>query len=150
MNLVLERLADNSIIDELVEWPPRSQKISRIRACLPIFRSPFIEIETADAQISIRHFAKEDFVRDWAEACVILQTLSDIQLVSEFEFNPRQDIDALSSRVLRLREECMEESFRLFEQGMFEQFIFQYGEDCRDLPEDVLSRLAEARRTLNQ
>lgn len=150
MNLVLERLADNAIIDELVEWPPRVQKIRRIRACLPIFRKPFIEIETADTQISIRHFGKEDFARDWAEACVILQTLSDIELVSDFDFQAWRDADELAGRVLALREQCINESYGLFEQGMFEQFVFQYGEDCRDLPAEVLSRLAEARQALGK
>ena len=56
MNLALDQLADNPIIDELVVWPPRGQRIVRIRACNVLFRKPFIEVTLADGEIFQRHF----------------------------------------------------------------------------------------------
>ena len=150
MNLTLERYADNPVIDELVCWPPRNQRIKSIRACCVLFRKPFIEVEMEGGEIFQRHFARESFARHWAEACVILETITRIQLISDFDFEPIKDVDQLEQDVLANRDECIEESNQMFEEGMYEQFLTQYGEDCGNLPVDTAQKIARAKQHLEQ
>jgi len=148
MNLVLDQLADNPIIDELVFWPPREQPVKSIRACSVLFRQPFIEVKMQDGEVFQRHFPRESFARFWAEALVILETLTNIELVSDFSFTPIADREALQRRVLETRTECIAESDLMYEQGMYAQFLMQYGEDCRDLPAATVEKIDRAREAL--
>ena len=148
MNLALDELADNPIIDELVVWPPREQRMISIRACSALFRKPFIEVEMEGGEIFQRHFARESFARFWAEACVILKTITSIELVSDFSFEPISDPEKLVREVLANRDECIDESNLMFDEGMYEQFLMQYGEDCENLPRDTVQRIAHAREQL--
>lgn len=148
MNLALDRYADNPIIDELVFWPPKRHRINRVRACSAMFRKPFIEVELENGEVFHRHFARQSFAEFWAKACVILETLTTIELVSDFSFNPVADREALVRQVLATREECIAESNPMYEQGMYAQFLMQFGEDCRDLPEDTQQRVKRARAEL--
>jgi len=148
MNLALEHYADNPVIDELVCWPPKKHKMKSIRACLPIFRKPFIEIEMIGAETEIRHFLKDSFAQHWAEARVILGTMCDIELLSEFKFEPYPDAETLVGKVLAIRQECIRESNLMYDNGMFEQFLNQYGEDCRNLPDEVKQKILTAKKSL--
>ncbi len=146
MNLALDHLADNPIIDELVCWPPRTQRIKSVRACSAMFRKPFIEVECGDGEVFHRHFARDSFADYWAEAWVILDTLTTIELISDFDFKPVAEPEKLARQVLQTRDECIAESDLMFEQGMYSQFLMQYGEDCKNLPAQALQRIAEARK----
>ncbi len=148
MKLALERYADNPIIDELVCWPSKSRRMNSVRAGNVLFRKPFIEVEMEDGEIFQRQFVRDSFAASWAEACVILETLTGIKLVSEFSFTPIADRPRLVVEVLAERDECIEESNQMFEAGMYEQFLMQYGEDCANLPEDALQKIAHARQQL--
>jgi len=148
MNLALDQLADNPIIDELVQWPPRVQRMLSLRACSVMFRKPFIEARMADGELFQRHFSRPGFADYWAEASIILATLTSIEIISDFSFNPVSDRDALVARVLACREECIGEADRMFDQGMYAQYLQQFGEDCRDLPVDTEQRIAQARQRL--
>ena len=148
MNLALDHYADNPVIDEIVCWPPKAQKMKSIRACLPIFRKPFIEIEMEDGEIMVRHFLKPSFDRHWAEAMVILETICDIELQSDFQFEPYRDRETLAKKVLATRQECITESNLMYDANMFEQFLYQYGEDCRGLPDEVEQRIVLAKESL--
>ena len=148
MNLAFEELADNPVIDELVRWPPRTQAIRSIRACNVLFRKPFIEVTLADGEVFQRHFARPDFAEHWAEASVILETLTDIELVAEFAFTPIRDRSALVDRILDCRRDCIVEAEKMFEQGMYRQYLSQFGEDYRDLPEVILDHMETARQAL--
>lgn len=150
MNLALEFFADNPIIDELVCWPPRTQKIRRIRAANVLFRRPFIEIEMQDGEMMQRHFPRDSFARYWAEACVILDAITAIELLAEFEVPPVTDADSLVQRVLEARDECIEESDQMFDEGMYEQYLMQFGHDCKGLPGDTQERILKARAALEQ
>lgn len=149
MNLALDQLADNPIIDELVQWPPRVQRMLSLRACSAMFRKPFIEARMADGELFQRHFPRPSFAEHWAEASVILETLTCIEIVSDFSFNPVSDRDALVVRVLTCRDECIGEANQMFDQGMYAQYLQQFGEDCRDLPADTKQRIAHARKALS-
>jgi hypothetical protein len=149
MNLALDHLADNPVIDELVSWPPRAQRIVRVRGCNALFRKPFIEVTLADGEVFQRHFPRQGFAEDWAEARVILQTLTRIEVVSDFEHQPVADRDGLVARVLACRDECIAEAGQMFDAGMYAQFLQQFGEDCAALPEDVERRIAIARERLS-
>jgi len=148
MNLALERYADNPIVDELVCWPPKSKKIKSIRACNVLFRKPFIEVEMADREIYQRHFARDSFAEFWAEACVILDTLTTIELRSDFDFKAVTEPGKLVQTILADRAECIEECEQMFAEGMYEQFLMQFGEDCKNLPLDTLQKIEQARREI--
>lgn len=149
MNLALEYFADNPIIDELVCWPPRAQRIRSLRACSVLFRKPFIEIEMQDGELIHRHFERQGFAAHWAEASVILETITGIELKAEFDYRPLADPEPLRRRVLEARAECIEEVEQMFAEGMYEQFLMQFGEDCKNLPAGISDKLAQARRALS-
>jgi hypothetical protein len=148
MNLALDQLADNPIIDELVFLPPKSARMLSVRACCVMFRKPFIEVVMADGEVFQRHFPRPLFGEHWAEACVILETLTRIKLISDFNFNPLADREELIGRVLTCRDECIAEANQMYEQGFYGQFLSQFGEDCDQLPAEVEQRIAEARNQL--
>ena len=148
MKLALEQLSDNPIIDELVYLPLHSRRITSLRACSVMFRKPFIEVTLADGEVIQRHFPRPSFGEYWAEACVILETLTRIKLISDFNFNPVADREELVRRVLTCRDECIAEANQMYEQGFYGQFLSQFGEDCDQLPVEVEQRIAEARNQM--
>ena len=148
MKLALEQLADNPIIDELVYLPVHSRRVTSLRACSVMFRKPFIEVTLSDGEVIQRHFQRPSFAESWAEACVILETLTRIQLISDFRFNPVADRAALVTRVLACRDECLADAEQMYEQGMYAQFLLQFGEDCANLPAAVVQRIEAAQKQL--
>jgi len=148
MNLTLERYADNPVIDELVCWPPRNRRIKSVRACCVMFRKPFIEVELEGGEIFQRHFGRESFARYWAEASVILETITRIKLISDFEFEPIRDAEQLAQEILACRDECIAESNLMFDQGMYAQFLIQYGEDCSNLSLETMQKIIQAKQQL--
>lgn len=148
MNLTLDHYADNPIIDELVFWPPKSRRILSLRGANPLFRKPFIEVELEGGEIFQRHFVRDSFAEFWAEACIILDTLTRIKLISDFSFEPVAEPEKLQHQVLATRDECIQESDKMFEQGMYTQFLIQYGEDCKNLPVATQQKIAHARDQL--
>ena len=148
MNLALEEFADNPIIDELVLWPPRTSRIISIRGCSTLFRKPFIELLLEDGTLNQHHFMREGFAGHWAEAMVILEAITGIKIVSDFDFQPFPDPGELTERVLARRLQCIEESNLMFANNMFEQFLNQYGEDCYALPQDAIERVKVAKAKL--
>jgi len=146
VNLALEHFADNPIIDELVTWPPRRLRVRCIRACNVLFRKPFIEVELEDGSQFHRHFQREAFASHWAAAVVILRAMTAIELKADFRFTPYADVEALTREALAARDECLAEAEQMYREGMFEQFLMQFGPDCAHLPAAVEQMLAEARR----
>ena len=148
MKLALEQLSDNPIIDELVYLPVHSQRVISLRACSVMFRKPFIEVTLEDGEVIQRHFQRPSFAESWAEACVILETLTRIQLISDFRFSPVADRDALVASVLACRDECIADAEQMYEQGMYAQFLLQFGEDCANLPAEVVQRIDAAKEQI--
>lgn len=149
MNLALDRFAeDNAIIDELVFWPPKPTPIRRVRACSSMFRKPFIEVEMVDGHTFQRHFARDRFADEWARAVVVLETLTDIELVDELRVPPPPDAESLRNEALTVRDECIAECEPMYDQGMYQQYLLQFGPNCRDLPETTLARIEHARTAL--
>jgi len=148
LNLALERYADNPIIDELVCWPPRARRILSVRACNVLFRKPFIEVSMDGGEVFQRHFARDSFARYWAEAIVILDTITRIQTISDFRFAALPEPQKLAQEVLENRTECIDECDAMFTEGMYEQFLMQYGEDCKNLPADTRQKIDHARSAL--
>ena len=149
MNLALDHFADNPIIDELVFWPPKPRRISSVRACSALLRKPFIEVCMEDGEVFQRHFARDSFAGHWAEACVILQTLTTIETISDFGFTPAANREQLVRRALEARAACIAECEPMYLQGMYEQFLMQFGEDCRDLPPATQAQIDNARAAVN-
>ena len=149
MNLALDRYAENPIIDELVAWPPRARRIRRVRASNPMFRRPFVEVDLEDGSQFHRHFQRESFVEHWAEAVVILQALTGIEVVADFRFVPRPDAAALEKEIIEARDECLAEAAQMYREGMYMQYLMQFGVDYKNLPEETENMLADARARLS-
>lgn len=145
MNLALDHFADNPIIDELVFWPPKRRRIRSVRACSAMFRKPFIEVCMDDGEVFQRHFARDSFAAYWAEACVILQTLTTVETISDFNFTPAANREQLARQALEVRAECIAECEPMYLQGMYSQFLMQFGEDCLDLPPATQAQIERAR-----
>ncbi len=119
-----------------------------MRACCVMFRKPFIEVSIEGGEIFQRHFVRDSFARYWAEASVILETITTIKLISDFSFEPIDDPGKLVREVLANRDDCIDESNLMFDEGMYQQFLLQYGEDCNDLPADAVKKITYAREQL--
>lgn len=148
MNHTLDQFTDNPIIDELVCWPPRQQKVLSIRASAPMFRNPFIEITLDNNEVLTRQFGKAGFATDWAEAKVILETLTAVELIAEFKLSEHSEREQLMAQVLAERDESISEAGRMFEHGMYQQYLWQFGEDYKGLPDQVMRNIALAKTKL--
>jgi len=121
-----------------------------VRACCVMFRKPFIEVSIEGGEVFQRHFVRDSFARYWAEASVILETITTIKLISDFSFELIDDPDKLVREVLANRDECLDESNLMFDEGMYQQFLLQYGEDCKNLPADAVQKITYAREQLGK
>lgn len=148
MNAALDRLADNPIIDELVFWPPKGEPIESVRACNVLFRKPFIEVRMRGGEVFQRHFERQDFARYWAEARIILNTLTAIELHSEFECAAPRNAGELAQAALDVRDYCIAESDKMFAEGLYEQYLMQFGLDYKDLPAETGHKLEQARQAV--
>ena len=104
MRAALDSYYDNPVIDELVSWLPANRKWRRIRASFPMLRKPFIEVTLANGNIVTRHFPRSFFDKHWAKAVVILETLMEIEIVSEFDYDPVPDRESLEKSILSTRQ----------------------------------------------
>lgn len=146
MNHTLDQFSDNPIIDTLVSWPPRSQAVTTIRASAPFFRDPFIEVTLDDGEVITRSFGKGGFGEYWAEAIIILEAITPIRLISDLRSVPALgDPEGFVKEILSEREESIQEASYMFESGMYKQYLWQFGEDYKDLPEQVMQNIATAR-----
>ncbi|MGI9318375.1 MAG: hypothetical protein ACR2QW_13685 [bacterium] len=144
MNAVLSRFADNPIIGKIVTWPPGRHKIKMMRGSLPILRKPFIEVEYENGQIQSFSFSKHGFAEFWAEAVVILETVTDIEIVSEINFPPLDTRSDLVEQLLADKQECISDSVEMFDADMFALFLDQFGKNCKDLPDDLKQKIDKA------
>ncbi len=80
----------------------------------------------------------------WSEAVVILETLTDIALISEFKCNPVANRKATVETIISTRNACIRECDGMFESGMYRVFIDQFGPNCKDLPEETVQMLKTA------
>ena len=102
----------------------------------------------AGGEMFQRHFPRPGFAGFWAEACVVLGALTSIELVADFSFEPHRDAAKLAREALAVRDECIAECDAMFAEGMYAQFLMQFGPDCKDLPEATGRKLCIARREL--
>ena len=119
-----------------------------MRACCVMFRKPFIEVKMAGGELFQRHFPRPGFAAWWAEARVILEALTAIELITDFSCEPHRDPAGLAREALSVRDDCIAECDRMFAEGMYAQFLMQYGPDCRNLPAEAERKLEIARREL--
>ncbi len=145
MKLALDRFADNPVIDEFICRTGNNRPIKSLRAAAPVWRKPFIEIEYLNSKKHDHmHFPKELFMHYWSEAVVILETLTDIALISEFKCNPVANRKATVETIISTRNACIRECDGMFESGMYRVFIDQFGPNCKDLPEETVQMLKTA------
>lgn len=150
MKLALDRFADNPVIDELIDRLDNRRAIKSLRACAPIWRKPFIEITyQASTQQEHMHFPKELFIHYWSEATPILETLTDIELVSEFKPSSIKNRQATVQTIISTRNACIRECDSMFEAGLYQVYLDQFGPNCRNLPDETLSKIEIASSRLD-
>ena len=140
----------NDVIDELVEMPPRKQKVLLVRACNPLFRTPFIEITLDDGQVIQRKFSRRGFAEAWSEAAVILEAITSIKTESEFDFEPVASEKDLIEEVLQQRQVSIADTNEMFDSGMYKVFLYQFGRDCKNLPADTIRKIHFAQQEMKK
>lgn len=149
MKLALDRFADNPIIDELFDRIENGQAIESLRACAPIWRQPFIEIQYRQSKKQDHmHFPKQQFIQYWSEASVILETLTDIDLLAEFTWSPPENREAMIDTILSTRNACIRECDPMFEAGLYRVYLDQFGANCKNLPTDTMTKIETAKKAL--
>lgn len=149
MNNALDEFTHMPIIEELNYLRNHYKKIKSLRASSTLWRKAFIEINHDGGKVDHLKFERDGFVHDWAEASVILQTLTDIKCTAEFDFEPPADKAALIEKALRARDKCIEESQSMFDSGFYQVYFNQFGYNCKDLPNEVKANLDLARQKIN-
>ena len=149
MKLTLDKFADNPVIDELLCWWDSSKKIIALRASAPLWRRPFIEISYADKAIHHMHFSREMFIHYWSRAVIILDALTDIELISEFKHHPVEERESLEKILASTHDACIRECDAMFDSGFYKVYLDQFGANCKNLPDEVLAKLEKAKRELD-
>ncbi len=148
MKHTLNKFTDNPVIDELLCWWDSSKKIISLRASAPLWRRPFIEVSYDDGSINHMHFAKEMFIHYWSRAVIILDALTDIKLESEFKHHPVEERDSLEKIIASTHDACIRECESMFESGLYQVYLDQFGSNCKNLPDEVTAKLEKARQAL--
>ncbi|MCP4487666.1 MAG: hypothetical protein GY820_10175 [Gammaproteobacteria bacterium] len=141
MKLALDKFADNPVIDELLCRWKNHKKIINLRASAPMLRRPFIEISYQEGEIVHMHFPKELFVHYWSEAVVVLEALTDIELISEFKCHSINSREVTHKIALSTRAACIRECDAMFESGFYQVYTYQFGCNCKNLPTETLKKL---------
>ncbi len=145
MKLALDKFADNPVIDELLCRWDTHKEILNLRASAPMWRKPFIEMTYQEGEIIHMHFPKELFVHYWSEAAVVLETLTDIELISEFKCDSLSNREVTSKIALSTRDVCIRDCDAMFESGFYQVYISQFGCNCKNLPTETLEKLKTAK-----
>lgn len=148
MKLALDKFSDNPIIDEILDCMEDSRVMWSIRASRPMWRKPFIEIEYRAGNPDHRHFSKDSFSRYWSEAMVVLETLTDIRLVSEFGSGTVNNKEATVETILSTRNACIRECDPMFDAALYQVYLDQFGSNCKSLPADTMSKIETAKKAL--
>ena len=148
MKLALDKFSDNPIIDEILDCMDNTRVISSIRASRPMWRKPFIEIEYITGTPDHRHFMKDSFNRYWADAEVVLETLTNIQLMSEFDSGAVNNKEAMVETILSTRNACIRECEPMYEAQLYQVFVDQFGSNYKNLPTETLSKIETAKKAL--
>jgi len=83
-------------------------------------------------------------MRFWQEAEVLIQNLTNISLDTEFPVQPMADRDTFLQDVRACLAQSIAESNAIFDGGMYQLFLDQYGNNCKDLPDEVCIRIKQA------
>jgi len=110
-----------------------------------LFRQPFVEITLDDDETITRSFGKGGFTEYWTEAKVILEALTPIKIISDVKVAESIDIGALQARIREERDESITEAGFMFDNGMYEQFLWQFGRDYKGLPDHVMQKIEVAK-----
>ena len=145
---VYEFFGDNPIIGALMLDTDRRSPLHSIRVSKPLFRAPFIEAEHADGTLEVHQFAKDDFSNHWAEARLLFTLLTGMEIKTDFNPGALDRGAQRRAEILQIRDQGIEASKHLFEQGLYDEFIGCYGPDCEHAPEEAVKMLDEARRRL--
>jgi len=150
MNLVFDHYADNPVIAAMVSWPPHPHGIAQIRVCCPLLRKPFMEVAYCNGDSSQHVFSKQGFTRFWQEAELLIENLTDIVVVKEFATEPMAETEPFLKEMRMCLDDSIAESFAIFDGGMYQLFLDQYGSNCKALPAEVSARLDQARSKISQ
>ena len=150
MNLLLDEYAYNSVIDEVVYWPPK-----RIKRVLFQVIPRGVEVVFED---DAKHFTSFEGVDQasalkwWQQAREILILVTNIEVVDSLAPPEKMYCTQLEREVLARRNELIDEclaKYRRFENDAFTNnwLVDQFGFNCSGLTENVRSILTRATKT---
>lgn len=142
---VYEFFGDNPVVDALMLDTDRRSPLRSIRGSKPLLRAPFVEAECADGTLEVHQFARDDFSNHWAEARLMFTLLTGMDIKTDFNPGTLDREAQRRAEILHIRDQGIEASKFLFEQGRYNEFIERYGPDCEHLPQAATKMLDEAR-----
>ena len=145
---VYEFFGDNPIVDALMLDTDRRSPLRSIRVSKPLLRAPFIEAECADGTLELHRFARDGFSDHWAETRLMFTLLTGMEIRTEFSPGTLDREAQRRTEILRIRDQGIEASKLLFEQGRYREFVERYGPDCDHLPRAAADMLDQARRRM--
>jgi hypothetical protein len=148
LNLALDNFADNPIVDELVYWPPKGSAVTSVVCSALTDEETTLCIKYRDGRELVQRFPTERILPHWPEAVVVVEALTDIKMISDIDHPPVENAENLADAALKHRDQCIEVSLGMFDEGMYELFLEQYGANHKNLPPDVIEKIALARREM--
>lgn len=145
---VFEFYGDNPIVSALMLDTDRRTPLRSIRVSRPLLRAPFIEAQHTDGTLEVHQFARDDFSSHWAETSLLFTLLTGMEIKMDFSSGALDREAQRREEILRIRDQGIEASRNLFEQGRYDEFVGCYGPDCAHLPREAAQMLDEARRRL--
>jgi len=158
MNSVLEKYAHNFIIDEIVYWPPSQKTITSIEAIVPNIGKCLARLHYHDGTSFDINIERGCFEKTWNEACAILHSVTNITeglrrltprevaiLEKERQDYVSYEIEQLEKEAQRIKKEQIEKAIELFDAGLYDVFLEQFGNNCVDIPAPIQKRIEIAR-----
>ena len=109
-----------------------------------------MEVTYGNGESTQHAFGKQGFTRFWQEAEVLIETLTNIVVTKEFAAEPMAEKATYLQEIQACLEDSIAESFAIFDGGMYQLFLDQYGNNCKALPAEVCAKLEQARSKVGQ
>ena len=162
MNSALDKFAHNVIIDEIVYWPPKEGRVLTIHSNVPSIGNCSVLIKYDDESEIVVEIERGYFEESWNEACAVLKAVTDIKgdfspltkdkillLEADRQICIGYRIEGITNEANREKRRAMEKAIELFEAGMYEVFLEQFGSNYTSLPDSMVKRIEIARGKIN-
>lgn len=163
MYSVLEKFSHNIILDEIAHLLENGKIINAVKAVIHERGNCVVRVsfrDQTDYQIDVERGSFED---TWNEACAILMAVTNItegidrltvNQISKLEKDRQQNISRQQEYHMREAENIWNEQLvqatRLFEAGLYDEFLGKFGGNCKELPRLIRKRIEIAEKKVKE